>query len=72
MGISLEKLEVIEECYRDDVQSCAARVLTEWILSDDSACWEKLWEVVENTSKNANIKPSTELGTYYIHTKLCT
>ena len=70
LGISVHKLADIEEHFKNDVQSCAARVLTEWTLSNDSACWEKLWEVVENTSKNANIKPSTELGTTYVCVRL--
>ena len=69
LNISVKKLDEIEEHHKDDVQSCSVRMLMEWIVSDPSACWKKLWDVVgsvqKNTGsiqKNTNIKPSTDLG----------
>ena len=63
LNISVKKLDNIEEHHKDDVQSCSVRMLMEWIVSDPSACWKKLWEVVESVQKNTNVKPSTDLGT---------
>ena len=63
LGITVHKLEEIEELHKSDVQSCCVRMLMEWILSDPNTCWKKLWDVVEKVSKNININPSKELGT---------
>ena len=63
LDIQLQKLESIEEHHKNDVQSCGARMLMEWLVSDPNACWKKLREVVENVSKNSNIKASAESGT---------
>lgn len=66
LDIPVQKLEDIEEHHKNDVQSCGARMLTEWIISNPNACWKKLYEVVEKVSKNTNINPSKESGTIFV------
>ena len=63
LDIKVQTLEEIEEHHRNDVQSCGARMLMGWLVSDPNACWKKLWDAVENVSKSTNIKASTESGT---------
>ena len=64
LGIQLQKLESIEEHHKNDVQSCGARMLMEWLVSDPNACWKKLREAVENVS---NLKVSAVSGTKILY-----
>lgn len=67
LDIKSQKLEDIEERHKDDVQSCGARMLMEWLISDPNPCWKKLKEAVDNVSKNVNIKASSTKSGTKIH-----
>ena len=70
LGIPLKKLQDIEKHHTIDVESCGANMLMEWLVCDPNACWKKLRETVDKTSKIPNINSSTESGTSII--TICT
>jgi len=68
LGISSQKLDAIEEEFKNDPRSCCLRMFVEWVMSDPNATWKKLQGVIESISKsqgsNKSLDGTTKSGTH--------
>ena len=56
LGITSEKLNIIEHDNRDKAEFCCNEMLRWWLRIDVNASWGKLLAIIEKTSGGANNK----------------
>ena len=48
LGLSIERLNIIEHDHRDKAEPCCNAMLEKWLQVDTTASWKKLFTVIES------------------------